>query len=215
MSLFITILRSVAGPILGMSCTDFMEWVTGRGAQHFGVDVKDCPDESGKGLFATTDFRESEAVICVPPGLIITAGLIADMAEYSDIFKRSIYLQVVFLMLANELQAFETTPEEQYCRNFSKCRSAFRLYFTFSRYRLKPFEALVYFFMMEKPQCSKWAPYLKVLPKTFSTPAVLYPHLEPEQLPYNLRKSWSEQKNELRTMYKKVDFFYFDTLGRP
>ncbi|VDO39124.1 unnamed protein product [Onchocerca flexuosa] len=70
-------------------------------------------------------------------------------------------------------------------------------------YRLKPFEALVYFFLIEKESDSKWVPYLKVLPKSFSTPANLHPSLEPEDFPYHLRKQWYGQKNELKIMYEK------------
>uniref|UniRef100_A0AAF5PHM2 SET domain-containing protein n=2 Tax=Wuchereria bancrofti TaxID=6293 RepID=A0AAF5PHM2_WUCBA len=144
--------------LLCMDCTGFMEWAVGNGAHHFGVDIRDCSNEGGKGLFATTDFRENETIISIPVGLIITAGFIAEMPNYCDVFKR-------------------------YC--------------------LKPFEALVYFFLVEKKQNSKWAPYLEVLPKSFSTPASIHPSLEPEDFPYCLRKQWYVQKNELKMMYKK------------
>lgn len=69
-----------------MGCTDFMEWVIGNGAQHSGVDIKDCSNEGGKGLFATTDFRENETIICIPVEIIITAGFVAE--NYFDVFKR-------------------------------------------------------------------------------------------------------------------------------
>ncbi|CAG9533014.1 unnamed protein product [Cercopithifilaria johnstoni] len=141
-----------------MGCTDFMEWVIGNGAQHFGVDIKDCSEGGGKGLFATTDFREDETIICIPVEIIITAGFVAEIPDYCDVFKR---------------------------------------------YRLKPFEALVYFFLVEKDRNSKWTPYLKMLPKSFSTPAILHPSLKPEDFPYCLRKQWYVQKNELNMMYEK------------
>ncbi|OZC11129.1 hypothetical protein X798_01955 [Onchocerca flexuosa] len=141
-----------------MSCADFMDWVIGNGAQHFGVVIRDCANEGGKGLFATTDFRENETIICIPLEIIITAGFVAELPGYCDVFKR---------------------------------------------YRLKPFEALVYFFLTEKESDSKWVPYLKVLPKSFSTPANLHPSLEPEDFPYHLRKQWYGQKNELKIMYEK------------
>ncbi|MCP9265944.1 Phytanoyl-CoA hydroxylase-interacting protein-like [Dirofilaria immitis] len=152
--------------LLSMDYTDFMEWVTENGAQHFGVIIRDCVNEGGKGLFATTDFRENETVICIPVEIIITAGYVAELPAYCDVF---------------------------------------------TRYRLKPFEALVYFFLMEKEQDSKWTPYLKVLPKSFSTPANLHPNLEPEDFPYDLRKQWYRQKNELKIIYEKFVMMLADS----
>ncbi|EFO14958.1 hypothetical protein LOAG_13557 [Loa loa] len=151
-----------------MGYTDFMEWVIENGGEHFGVDIRDCSNEGGKGLYATTDFRENETVICIPMEIIITAGFVAEMPGYCDVFKR---------------------------------------------YRLKPFEALVYFFLVEKEKNSKWDPYFKVLPKSFSTPASLHPVLEPEDFPYCLRKQWCIQKNELKTMYEKARFVTEGTAG--
>ncbi|VBB29759.1 unnamed protein product [Acanthocheilonema viteae] len=131
--------------LLCMGCADFMQWLIENGAQHFGVDIRDCSKEDGKGLFAITDFRENETIICIPVEIIITAGLVAEIPDYCDVFKR---------------------------------------------HRLKPFEALVYFFLLEKDRDSKWAPYLKMLPKSFSTPANLHPSLEPEDFPFCLRRQW-------------------------
>ncbi|VDP14672.1 unnamed protein product [Onchocerca flexuosa] len=71
-----------------MSCADFMDWVIGNGAQHFGVVIRDCANEGGKGLFATTDFRENETIICIPLEIIITAGFVAELPGYCDVFKR-------------------------------------------------------------------------------------------------------------------------------
>lgn len=71
-----------------MSCTDFMDWMIGNGAQHFGIDIRDCSKEGGKGLFATTDFRENETIMFVPAGIIITAGFVAEIPDYCDVLKR-------------------------------------------------------------------------------------------------------------------------------
>ncbi|VDN24106.1 unnamed protein product [Gongylonema pulchrum] len=75
-----------------MSCPDFMRWVVERGAQNFGVYAEQCLGEAGKGLFAGTDFREGEILMCVPSSLIITAGVVADMAGYDGLFKRLILI---------------------------------------------------------------------------------------------------------------------------
>lgn len=73
--------------IYSMDSTDFLEWALENGVQNFGVDIRNC-SEGGKGLFTTKDFRENETLICVPVKIIITAGSVAEMPDYCDVFKR-------------------------------------------------------------------------------------------------------------------------------
>lgn len=65
-----------------------MEWVTENGAQHFGIDIRECSKEGERGLFATRDFREGETIICIPVEIIITAGFVAEIPSYYGVFKR-------------------------------------------------------------------------------------------------------------------------------
>uniref|UniRef100_A0A0N5AEV8 SET domain-containing protein n=1 Tax=Syphacia muris TaxID=451379 RepID=A0A0N5AEV8_9BILA len=77
----------------------------------------------------------------------------------------------------------------------------------FSGRKLKPFEALVVFFIVEskKSENLQWAPYLNVLPKCFSTPAVVDSDLNSEYLPATERELWDNQKKEISSVYKKID----------
>ncbi|VDN02744.1 unnamed protein product [Thelazia callipaeda] len=152
-----------------MSSANFMEWVIRHGGQNFGIDIRDCPNEGGKGLFATADFRENEVLVSIPDALVITAGSVADMEDMCEVFQRSEY----------------------------------PLLLKINHFRLKPFEALVYFFIAERQQNSKWFPYMQVLPTSFSTPAYLYPFLKSEDFPFKSRKQWYEQQQEISRMYRR------------
>lgn len=66
----------------------FLEWMMKHGAQQFGVEIRDCTDKKGKGVFATRSFRENDTLICVPPALIITAGTVADTPRHTQFFRR-------------------------------------------------------------------------------------------------------------------------------
>lgn len=71
---------------------------------------------------------------------------------------------------------------------------------------LRPFEALIVFFILEKQmgKDSLWSPYLDVLPHSFATPAALDPDLSPDFLPVTERELWLDQQKELDTMFSKV-----------
>lgn len=70
--------------------------------------------------------------------------------------------------------------------------------------RLQPFEVLVMFFLIEQPLSSIWAPYLNVLPRTFSTPAATETTLNPDYLPLSVRNLWIDQQAELKNIFEKV-----------
>lgn len=74
------------------------------------------------------------------------------------------------------------------------------------RRSLRPFEALVVFFITElqKAEDSSWAPYVKVLPRSFTTPAMLDPDLQPSCLPVYEKDLLVAQRKELNEMYNKV-----------
>ncbi|GMR52520.1 hypothetical protein PMAYCL1PPCAC_22715 [Pristionchus mayeri] len=58
-------------------------------------------------------------------------------------------------------------------------------------FRPTPFEMLVIFFYLERPEeGSEWTPYLNMLPSSFSTPVSLGLSLREEDLPLSVRRFW-------------------------
>uniref|UniRef100_A0A0K0F8P9 SET domain-containing protein n=1 Tax=Strongyloides venezuelensis TaxID=75913 RepID=A0A0K0F8P9_STRVS len=66
-------------------------------------------------------------------------------------------------------------------------------------YKLKPLHLLVLFFALEsKDSNSKFKPYIDILPKTFNTPIISMPDLNPDFLPIQTREFWFSQQKELK-----------------
>ncbi|VDL63235.1 unnamed protein product [Nippostrongylus brasiliensis] len=138
----------------------FLDWCRAKGVQFDGLELRSC-ENSGNGVFATRQFRTDEKVIQVPEELMITAGKVADMDEYSKILK--------------ETKFFPT-----------------------------PFELLTLFFCLEKEESSSYGPYLKVLPKDFTTPAFLEKAIDPAGLPLSVRDYWCTQQRDLADSWRKI-----------
>ncbi|KAK6725522.1 hypothetical protein RB195_004069 [Necator americanus] len=66
-----------------------------------------------------------------------------------------------------------------------------------------PFEMLTIFFCLEDFD-SWYAPYLKVLPKSFTTPAYLGETVNAADLPLSVRDYWCTQQKELQEMWKRI-----------
>uniref|UniRef100_A0A0N4ZFH2 SET domain-containing protein n=1 Tax=Parastrongyloides trichosuri TaxID=131310 RepID=A0A0N4ZFH2_PARTI len=70
--------------------------------------------------------------------------------------------------------------------------------------KLKPLELLIIFFSLETlKDDSKFRPYFDILPKTFSTPIITMPDLNPDDLPTQTREFWFSQQNELKEIEEK------------
>ena len=65
-------------------------------------------------------------------------------------------------------------------------------------------EILTLFFCFEDEENSAWAPYLKVLPKEFDTPAFKHIDYDAVELPLSIRKYWTDQKAEIKLISDKV-----------
>lgn len=70
--------------------------------------------------------------------------------------------------------------------------------------KLKPIEILTMFFSFEDLEQSAWSPYLKVLPKTFDTPAFKGIDYDVNTLPLSIRKYWVDQKKEIEEVSEKL-----------
>ncbi|VDN52805.1 unnamed protein product [Dracunculus medinensis] len=73
-----------------------------------------------------------------------------------------------------------------------------------SNIKLKPFEILVLFFILEEIESSLWSPYLQILPITFTTLAAAGAELDISYLPLNARTLWEKQSNEMKMMFNKT-----------
>uniref|UniRef100_A0A914V9Z4 SET domain-containing protein n=1 Tax=Plectus sambesii TaxID=2011161 RepID=A0A914V9Z4_9BILA len=69
---------------------------------------------------------------------------------------------------------------------------------------LTPFDTLVLFFCFEDEATSDYGPYLRMLPRTFSTPAVVCPDLAAEALPKAAQPLLHSQREELVQIYDKL-----------
>ncbi|CAJ0595843.1 unnamed protein product [Cylicocyclus nassatus] len=67
-----------------------------------------------------------------------------------------------------------------------------------------PFEMLTIFFCLEEVESSFYGPYLRVLPKTFTTPAFLGETISAENLPSSVREYWCTQQKDLQEMWKRI-----------
>uniref|UniRef100_A0A915AV65 SET domain-containing protein n=1 Tax=Parascaris univalens TaxID=6257 RepID=A0A915AV65_PARUN len=67
----------------------FLDWLRQRGCSFAGVEVRMCDDDSGYGVFALRSFRINETLITLPPQLMITAGMIAELPYYKRILESS------------------------------------------------------------------------------------------------------------------------------
>ncbi|CAB3408009.1 unnamed protein product [Caenorhabditis bovis] len=70
--------------------------------------------------------------------------------------------------------------------------------------KLKPMEILTTFFCFEDEESSAWSPYLKVLPKSFDTPAFKGIDFDVHQLPLSIRQYWVDQKKEIKEISEKL-----------
>ncbi|EYB93658.1 hypothetical protein Y032_0180g813 [Ancylostoma ceylanicum] len=73
-----------------------------------------------------------------------------------------------------------------------------------TRFFPTPFEMLTLFFCLEDVESSWYAPYLKVLPKTFTTPAYTGESIDAADLPLSVRDYWRTQQRDLAEMWKKI-----------
>lgn len=67
----------------------FVKWIQSRGARFPGLEIRECDDGSGNGIFSTAYFRANETMISIPPDLMLTAGTIAEMPKYQKILQRT------------------------------------------------------------------------------------------------------------------------------
>ncbi|KAH7693647.1 SET domain containing protein, partial [Aphelenchoides avenae] len=67
--------------------TRFLDWVRDEEVLMDLAELRYCGPGVGFGVFAKSNIRWNEIAIRVPKKLMITAGLIADMAEYAEILK--------------------------------------------------------------------------------------------------------------------------------
>ncbi|CAI2322564.1 unnamed protein product [Caenorhabditis sp. 36 PRJEB53466] len=74
--------------------------------------------------------------------------------------------------------------------------------------KLKPMEILTLFFAFEDMEQSAWSPYLKVLPKTFDTPAFKGTEYDTASLPLSIRSYWINQKKEIADISEKLLKWY-------
>ncbi|CEF66433.1 SET domain-containing protein [Strongyloides ratti] len=73
------------------------------------------------------------------------------------------------------------------------------------KHKLKPLHLLVLFFAIESQNInSKFKPYFDILPKTFNTPIMKIPNLNPESLPTNTREFWFAQQKEWKEIEEKL-----------
>ncbi|PAV59685.1 hypothetical protein WR25_21269 isoform B [Diploscapter pachys] len=130
---------------------------------------------AGYGLVAKRDFQSEEPVIKLPQKCLITAGQVVEIPKYKELVGNLRYFYFFF----EKIKSFSTLPS--------------------------PFEMLVLFFALEEPQTSTYGPYLKMLPKDFSTP--IYEGIEfPESdLPDSVLSFWRQQRQELKVISEKVE----------
>ncbi|KJH48010.1 SET domain protein [Dictyocaulus viviparus] len=67
-----------------------------------------------------------------------------------------------------------------------------------------PFELLTLFFCLEDTESSLYAPYLDMLPKSFSTPSYLNKYVDIDHLPSSVRKYWCIQQKDLQEIWEKI-----------
>ncbi|KIH52536.1 hypothetical protein ANCDUO_17362 [Ancylostoma duodenale] len=63
---------------------------------------------------------------------------------------------------------------------------------------------LTLFFCLEDVEFSWYAPYLNMLPKSFTTPAYLGESIDAADLPLSVRDYWRTQQRDLVEMWKKI-----------
>lgn len=73
-----------------------------------------------------------------------------------------------------------------------------------SKFFPTPFELLTLFFCMEDEEASSYAPYLKMLPKSFTTPAYENKSLNPLDLPVSVRDFWTVQQSDLQGSWRRI-----------
>ncbi|KAJ1346514.1 hypothetical protein KIN20_001322 [Parelaphostrongylus tenuis] len=66
------------------------------------------------------------------------------------------------------------------------------------------FELLTLFFCIEDSESSFYAPYINVLPKSFTTPSYMKKYIDPVDLPLSARKYWCDQQKELQESWKRI-----------
>ncbi|KAK5972758.1 SET (Trithorax/polycomb) domain containing [Trichostrongylus colubriformis] len=138
----------------------FLSWCRTKGIVLDGLEIRSC-EKSGNGVFATRSFRTDEKVIEVPEELMITAGKVADMDNYSKLLRQTKFLPT-------------------------------------------PFELLTLFFCMEDEELSPYAPYLKMLPKAFTTPSYIGQTVNPADLPLSVRQYWCTQQKDLQEAWERI-----------
>lgn len=69
----------------------FLDWIRQRGCSFAGIEVRMCDDDSGYGVFALRSFRINETLITLPPQLMITAGMVAELPYYKQLLERSVH----------------------------------------------------------------------------------------------------------------------------
>ncbi|XGW21975.1 hypothetical protein V3C99_004716, partial [Haemonchus contortus] len=74
-----------------------------------------------------------------------------------------------------------------------------------SRFFPTPFQLLTLFFCMEDEDTSLYAPYLKMLPKNFTTPSYLGQTIDPSHLPLSVREYWCTQQRDLEESWRKIN----------
>ncbi|VDM61507.1 unnamed protein product [Angiostrongylus costaricensis] len=67
-----------------------------------------------------------------------------------------------------------------------------------------PFELLTLFFCMEDCESSFYAPYINVLPKSFTTPSYMNKYIDPVNLPLSARQYWCIQQKDLQEIWKRL-----------
>lgn len=67
-----------------------------------------------------------------------------------------------------------------------------------------PFELLTLFFCMEDCESSFYAPYINVLPKSFTTPSYTNKYIDPVNLPLSARKYWCDQQKDVHESWKRI-----------
>ncbi|PIO64896.1 hypothetical protein TELCIR_13456 [Teladorsagia circumcincta] len=73
-----------------------------------------------------------------------------------------------------------------------------------SKFFPTPFELLTLFFCVEDEESSLYGPYLKALPKAFTTPSYMGEMIDPVHLPLSVREYWSTQQRDLQESWKRI-----------
>ncbi|KAE9555695.1 hypothetical protein FO519_001047 [Halicephalobus sp. NKZ332] len=67
----------------------FKEWCDENGIKAPLAELRYCGPEAGYGFFAKTVIRNNEAVVEIPKKMMLTAGLIAEMTDYSSLLEEN------------------------------------------------------------------------------------------------------------------------------